>query len=81
MRAANLTGYSVVRSITPVWGTGNRRFKSGYPDHLKDNTMKPDVHNYTSDKVFDGVRILTEKQREEHLERLKRALEKRNNGK
>jgi len=29
-----ITGYSVVRSITPVWGTGNRRFKSGYPDQF-----------------------------------------------
>lgn len=43
--------------------------------------MKPGVRNYTSDIVFEGVRILTEKQRQEHLERLKRALEKRNNGK
>lgn len=43
--------------------------------------MKPDVSNYTSDRVFEGVRILTEKQRQEHLERLNRALEKRNNGK
>lgn len=43
--------------------------------------MKPGVRNYTSDRVFEGVRILTEKQRQEHLERLKRALEKRNNGK
>lgn len=43
--------------------------------------MKPDFHNYTSDRVFDGVRILTQKQREEHIARLKRALEKRNNGK
>lgn len=44
--------------------------------------MKPDMHSYTSDRVFDGVRILTEKQRQEHLERLKRALDKRNsNGK
>lgn len=64
-----------------VWGTSGRRFKSGYPDQLEETIMKPDVHNYTSDRVFDGVRILTQKQREEHLERLKRALEKRNNGK
>jgi hypothetical protein len=42
--------------------------------------MKTNVSDYTSDRVFGGVRILTEKQREEHLERLKRALEKRNNG-
>lgn len=41
--------------------------------------MKPNVSDYTSDRVFDGVRILTEKQRQEHLERLKRQLEKRNN--
>ena len=33
-RAATSTGYSVVRPITPVWGTGNRRFKSGYPDQF-----------------------------------------------
>jgi hypothetical protein len=44
--------------------------------------MKPNVDKYTSDRVFDGVRILTQKQREEHLERLKSSLEKRNkNGK
>jgi hypothetical protein len=40
--------------------------------------MTPKVSDYVSDRVFDGVRILTQKQREEHLERLKRALEKRN---
>ena len=40
------------------------------------------MHSYTSDRVFEGVRILTEKQRQEHLERLKRALDKLNrNGK
>jgi hypothetical protein len=52
-----------------------------FPDHYKDFTMKPDVSNYTSDRVFDGVRVLTQKQREEHLARLKKAREKRNNGK
>ncbi len=41
--------------------------------------MKPDVRSYTSDRVFEGVRILTEKQRQEHLARLNRALTKRNN--
>ena len=44
--------------------------------------MKPDVSDYTSDRVLESVRILTEKQRQEHLERLKSQLEKRNhNGK
>ena len=43
--------------------------------------MKPDIHNYASDRVFEGVRMLTEKQRQEHLARLKRALDKRNTGK
>jgi hypothetical protein len=41
--------------------------------------MTPKVSDYVSDRVFDGVRILTEIQRQEHLERLKRALAKRNN--
>lgn len=41
--------------------------------------MKPNVSNYVSDRVYEGVRILTEKQRQEHLARLKRQLEKRNN--
>ncbi len=42
--------------------------------------MKPDISDYTSDRVFEGVRVLTERQRQEHLERLKRQLEKNNNG-
>ena len=39
--------------------------------------MNPDVSNYVSDRVFDGVRIPTEKQKQEHLARLKKQLEKR----
>lgn len=39
--------------------------------------MNPDVSNYISDRVFDGVRILTEKQKQEHLARLKKQIEKR----
>ena len=42
--------------------------------------MKPDISDYTSDRVFEGVRVLNERQRQEHLERLKRQLEKNNNG-
>jgi hypothetical protein len=39
--------------------------------------MNPDIRNYVSDRVFDGVRILTEKQKQDHLARLKKQLEKR----
>lgn len=39
--------------------------------------MIPDVSNYVSDRVFEGVRILTEKQKQDHLARLKKQLEKR----
>lgn len=48
-RPTNLTGYSVVRSITPVWGTGNRRFESGYPDHLMPSKPTGSVESITDD--------------------------------
>jgi hypothetical protein len=48
-----------------------------FPDQATDATMRPDMHSYTSDRVFDGVRILTEKQKQDHLVRLKKQLEKK----
>jgi hypothetical protein len=75
------SGCSVAWPNARFWEDRDRQFKSGHPDQLRSPTMTSKIRDYTSDRVFDGVRILTQKQREEHLERLKRALEKRNNGK
>ena len=37
------------------------------------------LDKYTSDRVFEGKRVLTDEQAVRHRERLKRALDKRNN--
>lgn len=37
------------------------------------------LDKYTSDRVFDGKRILTDEQAARHRERLKRALDRRKN--
>jgi hypothetical protein len=37
------------------------------------------VDKYTSDRVFEGKRVLTEEEAARHRERLKRALDKRKN--
>ncbi len=37
----------------------------------------PDVSDYVSDRVFDGVRTLTPEQTEAHRKRLKKSLDRR----
>ena len=37
------------------------------------------LDKYTSDRVFEGKRVLTDEQAERHRKRLKRALDKRKN--
>ena len=39
----------------------------------------PDFSNYTSNRVFSGVRILTGKEADEHRARIKRAFDKLKN--
>ena len=38
-----------------------------------------DMSSYTSNRVFEGRRVLTDEQAERHRERLKRALDRRKN--
>jgi hypothetical protein len=59
---------------------------AGYPDHLKEIIMKsdlPDFSNYTSNRVFEGVKVLKGKEAEEAKARMKRAFDrlKNNTGK